>query len=77
MACEAERHGSAMAKIIPVSFPRPRLPRSLLRDGWWLDGLPVRRTVPPFVKPRSPSNPHQCAKPGPKTSHLTLVHSRK
>jgi hypothetical protein len=30
-----------MAKIIQVQFPRSRLPRRLLKDGWWLETPPV------------------------------------
>jgi hypothetical protein len=61
-----------MAKIIPVSFRRSRLPRTLLRDGWWLDSPPSRPTVIAFPK-HNVSN-HSNAK---KASHLTLVHSEK
>jgi len=65
-----------MAKIIPVSFRRSRLPRTLLRDGWWLESPPSLPTVIAFPK-RTASNPASNAKsdPKPKASHLTLVHS--
>jgi hypothetical protein len=73
-----------MAKIIPVSFRRSRLPRILLRDGWWLESPPSRPSVIAFPK-RTASNPSSDAKsqtepktkPKPKTRHLTLVHSGK
>jgi hypothetical protein len=64
-----------MAKIIPVSFNQPRLPKSLLRDGWWLESPPF--AVLPFAKspPRPSARPK--SKPGPKAPHLTVVHCRK
>jgi len=61
-----------MAKIIPVSFRRSRLPRTLLRDGWWLDSPPSRPSVVAFPR-RSVSNPSNAKK----ASQLTLVHSEK
>jgi hypothetical protein len=61
-----------MAKIIPVSFRRSRLPRTLLRDGWWLDSPPSRPTVVAFPR-RNVSNPSNAKK----ASQLTLVHSEK
>jgi hypothetical protein len=61
-----------MAKIIPVSFRRSRLPRTLLRDGWWLDSPPSRPTVVAFPR-RNVSNPSNAKE----ASHLTLVHSEK
>lgn len=65
---------ASMAEIIPVSFRRSRLPRSLLRDGWWLESSP---RVLPFAKPSAqPDNPSP-PKPLPQALHLTLVHSRK
>jgi hypothetical protein len=51
-----------MAKIIPLQFPRSRLPRRLLTDGWWLETPPVpdpaRRRVPAwrYSSDRSPSS---------------------
>jgi hypothetical protein len=66
---------SAMAKIIPVSFNRPRLPRSLLRDGWWLQSSPC--AVVPFAKSSQKPSGRPQSKPRPKASHLTLVHSGK
>jgi hypothetical protein len=67
-----------MAKIIPVSFRRSRLPKTLLRDGWWLESPPSRPAVLVFPK-RYASNPSSTAKSSakPKASHLTLVHSGK
>ncbi len=69
---------SRMAKIIPVSFRRSRLPRSLLRDGWWLESPPSRPTVIAFPI-RAASNPPSNAKSKAKLNavHLTLVHSGK
>jgi hypothetical protein len=61
-----------MAKIIPVSFRRSRLPRALLRDGWWLESPPSRHTVVAF--PRRNVSSSSNAK---KANHLTLVHSGK
>jgi hypothetical protein len=58
-----------MAKIITVQFQRPRLPRRLLNDGWWLEQPPVRVPVIAFPKRSTP-------KPRRKSSHLTLVISR-
>jgi hypothetical protein len=55
-----------MGKIIIISFMRSRLPRRLLRDGWWLESPPVRRAVIAFPKRAAPK-----PKPGPR--HLTLV----
>jgi hypothetical protein len=64
-----------MAKIIPVSFNRPRLPQSLLRDGWWLESPPC--AVVPFSKlPQKPGVRAE-TKSGAKAPHLTLVHSGK
>ena len=64
-----------MGKIIIVSFMRSRLPRRLLRDGWWLETPPARRSVIAFpkrnaAKPKSPSSK-------PRVRHLTLVTSGK
>jgi len=39
-----------MAKIIPVQFRRSRLPRRLLKDGWWLEAPPARGAVVEFPK---------------------------
>jgi hypothetical protein len=63
-----------MAEIIPIAFDRPRLPKSLLRDGWWLESPGA---VVPFTK--SPQKPSGNSPPTPKPNapHLTLVHSRK
>jgi hypothetical protein len=59
-----------MAKIISIQFPRSKLPRRLLNDGWWLQSPPVRPSVIAFPKRNSP-------KPKTRPSHLTLVHSGK
>jgi hypothetical protein len=59
-----------MVKIISIQFRRSRLPRRLLRDGWWLESPPARRSVIAFPKRNSP-------KPTTRPSHLTLVHSGK
>jgi hypothetical protein len=62
-----------MAKIIPVSFRTSRLPRSLLRDGWWLETPPRVVAFPkPSAKPGAPF-PKKTRSKG---AHLTLVHSR-
>jgi hypothetical protein len=66
-----------MAKIIHVSFCRTRLPRSLLRDGWWLESKPARNAVLPFARLPPAPDMHRPTEPKPKASHLTLVHSRK
>jgi hypothetical protein len=63
-----------MAKIIPVSFRRSRLPRTLLRDGWWLESPPAREAVVPFTKRLARPNGLR-SKPRPKAPRLTLVHS--
>jgi len=63
-----------MAKIITPQFWRPRLPRRLLNDGWWLEQPPVRPSVIAFPK-RSASRPNLKPKPG--VRHLTLVTSGK
>jgi len=75
----ANRNGMVrpMAKIIPVSFTRGRLPRALLRDGWWLETPPTRTPVAPFAGPQANLNTPHPAKPSPKAPHLTLVHSGK
>jgi len=73
---------SRMAKIIPVSFRRSCLPRTLLRDGWWLESSPTRSAVVAFPK-RSASNRPSNAKSKAKSkarlnaNHLILVHSGK
>jgi hypothetical protein len=63
-----------MAKIIPLPIQRPRLPRRLLNDGWWLESKPARSVVVAFP-PRDQSRP----KPGSllQRRHLTLVISEK
>jgi len=59
-----------MGKIIIVSFMRSRLPRRLLRDGWWLETPLARRAVIAFPT-------RNAAKPKPRVRHLTLVTSGK
>jgi hypothetical protein len=59
-----------MGKIISIQFRRSRLPRRLLKDGWWLEAPPVRASVIGFPKPNPP-------KPKPRVMHLTLVHPGK
>jgi len=59
-----------MGKIITVSFMRSRLPRRLLRDGWWLETAPAPRPVIAFPN-------RNAAKPKPAARHLTLVTPRK
>jgi hypothetical protein len=57
-----------MAKIIPLRVWRSRLPRRLLRDGWWLEPPPARSSVVAFPK-------RERLKLTSKVRHLTLVHS--
>jgi hypothetical protein len=64
-----------MATIIPVSFNQRRLPKSLLRDGWWLQSS--THTVVPFAKSAKEPGGRPPSKPRPKAPHLTLVHSGK
>jgi hypothetical protein len=63
-----------MEKIIIVSFRRSRLPRRLLRDGWWLDTPLAPRAVIAFPK-RDAAKPEPGSKP--RVRHLTIVTSRK
>jgi hypothetical protein len=55
-----------MAKIISLPVRRPRLPRRLVNDGWWLETPPTRASVIVFPKSRTP-------KPKPNVGYLTLV----
>jgi hypothetical protein len=55
-----------MGKVIAVRFPRSRLPRRLLNDGWWLESKPVRPIMIVFPKRRSPDLK-------PRLGHLPLV----
>jgi hypothetical protein len=64
-----------MAKIIPVQFRSSRLPRRLLKDGWWLETTPVRPRVIAFPA-RSPPAPKPTGS-HPKCGHLTLVTPEK
>jgi hypothetical protein len=59
-----------MGKVITVQFRKSRLPRRLLRDGWWLETPPASTSVVAFPK-RDPSRPKR------KARHLTLVTSGK
>jgi hypothetical protein len=62
---------AAMGKIITVQFRRSRLPRRLLRDGWWLESpQPVRPGVIALPKRGAP-------KPKSRDRHLTLVTSER
>jgi len=63
-----------MGKIIIVSFRRSRLPRRLLRDGWWRETTLARRAVIAFPK-RNAAKPKPSSKP--RVRHLTLVTSGK
>ncbi len=69
-----------MGKIIIVSFRPSRLPRRLLKDGWWLETPAARRSVIAFpkrnaAKPETRSRPKSKSKP--QVRHLTLVTSGK
>jgi hypothetical protein len=55
-----------MGKIIRIQVHQSRLPRRLLKDGWWLESPPARSTIADFPKRRTPE-------PKPRTGHLTLV----
>jgi hypothetical protein len=55
-----------MGKIITVQFRRSRLPRRLLKDGWWLETPPAPSSVTAFPK-RDASRPKR------KARHLTLI----
>jgi hypothetical protein len=67
--CQPAAHDRGMGKIITVQFRRSRLPRRLLRDGWWLEPSPRRRVIA-FPK-------HETLRPGAastrKVRHLTLI----
>jgi hypothetical protein len=41
-----------MGKVITIQFRRTKLPRRLLKDGWWLESKPARPVVVAFPKPR-------------------------
>jgi hypothetical protein len=60
-----------MAKIIPIRFRRSRLPRRLLRDGWWLEAPPGRGAVVAF--PKRDDTPRSGAAPNRRIRHLTLI----
>jgi hypothetical protein len=55
-----------MSEIITLPSRRPRLPRRLLNDGWWLEQPPARPSVIAFPK-------RSASRPKPKVRHLTLV----
>jgi hypothetical protein len=55
-----------MGQVITIQFPRSRLPRRLLNDGWWLASPPARPSPIAFPK-------RAASKPKPKSRHLTLV----
>jgi hypothetical protein len=40
--CKLAGYRPAMGNIIRIQFRQSRLPRRLLRDGWWLQSPPVR-----------------------------------
>ena len=67
--CQQARHLQAMAKIIPIRFRRPLLPRRLLRDGWWLE-TPARSNV--IAQPKRNGSE---SRPKSKIRHLTLITS--
>jgi hypothetical protein len=59
-----------MAKIIPIRFRRPLLPRPQLASVWWLKSSPVRSNVvalPNRVAPKPSAKS--------KVRHLTLITS--
>ncbi len=64
----ARRILARMAKIIPFPYRRPRLPRRLLNDGWWLESKPARPAAIAFPT-------RKLSRPGikPKRGHLTLI----
>jgi hypothetical protein len=68
--CQSAMHRRVMGKIIIVQFRRPRLPRRLLDDGWWLETPPAPSSVIALPKRSSPKDQ---AKPTPKVRHLTLI----
>jgi hypothetical protein len=59
-----------MGRVIAVRFPRSRLPRRLLNDGWWLASKPVRPAMIAFSQRRS-------LDPKIRLEHLTLVKPEK
>lgn len=63
----------SMAEIIPVSFVQSRLPRRLLRDGWWLETPPAHGAVGPFTEASSKLDLPLLSKHRRKTPHLSLV----
>jgi hypothetical protein len=69
--CQSAGHGRFMAKIIPIRFRRSRLPRRLLKDGWWLETPPARGAVVAF--PKRNDAPGSGAAPNRRVRHLTLI----
>ena len=59
-----------MGKVITIQFRKSRLPRRLLRDGWWLESPRTRPTVIAFPKSQLP-------KPKLRVKHLILVRPEK
>jgi hypothetical protein len=55
-----------MGQVITFQFRRPRLPRRLLNDGWWLESPPARPSLIAFPM-------RNASKPTPKSRQLTLV----
>ncbi|MDO9057429.1 MAG: hypothetical protein Q7U92_00215 [Bradyrhizobium sp.] len=68
--CQPALHARRMGKIIIISFRSARLPRRLLKDGWWLESPPARRAVIAFPQRDAPKPKHR-------GRHLTLVTSGK
>jgi hypothetical protein len=68
--CQSAAHRQVMGKIITIRFRPPRLPRRLLRDGWWLETPRPRSSVIALPKRNTPTA-------NPKARHLILVHSGK
>jgi len=73
-------HRRIMATIITPVYWRPRLPRRLLNDGWWLEQPPVRPSVIAFPKRSAPKlnlKPNSNFESKSAARHFTLVTSRK
>ena len=67
-------HARLIGKNVIISFMRSRLPRRLLRDGWWLETPYARRPVIAFPQ-RNGADPKSNSKR--RVRHLTLVTSGK
>jgi hypothetical protein len=61
-----------MAKIIPLSVRRSRLPLRVLRDGWWLETPTARSKIIALPKRNAPR-----PNPSAEIRHLTLITSEK